>query len=67
MVRRTTQTRTVVSRASPGEVILEEVWKLDPGLLVMGAYGRRAWREFLFGSVTRTVLERNPVPLFLYH
>ncbi len=61
------QTQVVVSELSPGDVILDEVFKRDPGLLVMGAYGKPAWREFLFGSVTRTVLERNPVPLFLYH
>jgi nucleotide-binding universal stress UspA family protein len=33
-------------------------------LVVMGAYGRSTWREFLFGSVTRHVLRDSPVPVF---
>ena len=55
------------SSASPAEVILEQVRRLNAGLLVMGAYGQPVLREFFLGSVTRTVLEKSPVPLFLYH
>jgi nucleotide-binding universal stress UspA family protein len=33
----------------------------------MGAYGQPTLREFFLGSVTRTVLTRATVPLFLYH
>ena len=31
------------------------------------AYGQPVLREFLLGSVTKTVLRDSPVPLFLYH
>jgi nucleotide-binding universal stress UspA family protein len=57
----------LASQETPAKVILEEVRKLDPRLLVLGAYGTRGWREFLFGSVTGSVLKASPVPLFLYH
>lgn len=39
-----------------------EQWSAD--YVVMGAYGRGAWRE-AFGSVTRRMLARSPVPLVL--
>jgi len=55
------------SSAPPEDVILEQVGRLNAGLLVMGAYGRPVLREFFVGSVTRKVLEESPVPLFLYH
>jgi nucleotide-binding universal stress UspA family protein len=55
------------SSAPPDEVILEQVRRLNAGLLVMGAYGRPVLREFFVGSVTRKMLEESPVPLFLYH
>jgi nucleotide-binding universal stress UspA family protein len=55
------------SSAPPEEVILEQIRRLNAGLLVMGAYGRPVLREFFVGSVTRKMLEESPVPLFLYH
>jgi nucleotide-binding universal stress UspA family protein len=33
----------------------------------MGAYGQPVLREFLLGSVTRTLLAHSPIPLFLDH
>ncbi len=51
----------------PAEVILETVQMRDAGLLVMGAYGQPVLREFFLGSTTRTILEKCPVPVFLYH
>jgi nucleotide-binding universal stress UspA family protein len=57
----------VASAEQPAKVILDQVRKLDPRLLVLGAYGQRGWREFLFGSVTGSLLKTSPVPLFLYH
>jgi nucleotide-binding universal stress UspA family protein len=59
--------RPLASAAPPAEVILEQARQLGARLLVMGAYGQPAIREFFFGSVTRTVLKESPVPLFLYH
>jgi nucleotide-binding universal stress UspA family protein len=57
----------VVTDAPPDEALLEQVRKLHPVMVVMGAYGQPTWREFLLGSVTRTMLKLSPAPLFLYH
>jgi nucleotide-binding universal stress UspA family protein len=50
-----------------GEAILEHTSRLNASLLVMGAYGKPALREFFLGSVTRKLLEEASVPLFLSH
>jgi nucleotide-binding universal stress UspA family protein len=50
-----------------GEMLLKQVEQLEAGLVVMGAYGQATLREFVLGSVTRTLLQRCPVPLFLFH
>ena len=34
-------------------------------LLVMGAYGHSRLREFLFGGVTKSLLEAMPVATFM--
>jgi nucleotide-binding universal stress UspA family protein len=57
----------VASTAGAAQVLLEKVRELDPGLVVMGAFGQPNWREFFFGSVTRRFLKETPAPLFLYH
>jgi nucleotide-binding universal stress UspA family protein len=57
----------VAGSESAADAILEQVNALNAGLLVMGAYGQSTLREFLFGSVTQNVLDRSPVPVFLYH
>lgn len=51
----------------PADLILELAERLDVGLIVMGAYGQPRFREFFFGSVTKTILKRATVPVFLYH
>jgi len=51
---------------APAEVVLEEVRRRAPRLLVMGAYGRHhSLRELFATSVTRAVLAACPVPVFL--
>jgi nucleotide-binding universal stress UspA family protein len=57
----------LATSASPAHVLLEQVQQLDASLLVMGAYGRSTLREFFCGSLTHTMLQESPVPLFLYH
>jgi nucleotide-binding universal stress UspA family protein len=49
------------------EMLLNQVERLKAGLVVMGAHGQPTLREFVFGSLTRTLLQRCPVPLFLFH
>jgi nucleotide-binding universal stress UspA family protein len=61
------QPHVLVTSASPAHVLLEQVHQLQASLLIMGAYGRSSLREFLGHSVTHTLLQESPVPLFLYH
>jgi nucleotide-binding universal stress UspA family protein len=51
----------------PGAAILRVAEEDGSDLLVMGAYGRPPWGEAIFGGVTRFILERAPIPLFLAH
>jgi nucleotide-binding universal stress UspA family protein len=53
--------------APAGKQILDEAHGVGAGLIVMGAFGRTAAREFLFGSVTRTVLDAGSVAVLLDH
>ncbi len=57
----------VESSENPVEVILREVRRRDTGLLVMGSCGQSTIREFSVGSVTRSILEKSPVPVFCHH
>jgi nucleotide-binding universal stress UspA family protein len=50
--------------APTSEVILRKISSLEAGLLVMGAYGRSALREFFLGSVSRTLLKESPIAVF---
>ena len=52
---------------SVSQAILEEVRRRSARLLVMGACGHSTVREFLLGSVTKSVLKESPVPVFLCH
>ena len=50
-----------------GEVFEEEVRANEIDLLVMGAYGRSRFREFILGGATKSMLTRPPTALFLSH
>jgi len=50
-----------------GSQILTQAEHLSADLVVMGAFGRSAVREFFFGSVTQSVLSALPVPIFVDH
>jgi len=52
---------------TPSDVICEQASAEPTQLLVMGACGRSRLAEFFIGSVTTSLVERCPVPLFLYH
>lgn len=51
----------------PAQQILEFVRQADAGLVVLGAYGKSRFIDFLLGSVTKTILAECPVPLFMFH
>lgn len=57
----------VATRVHPSEVLRIEIAQRKIGTLVMGAYGRRGFREMLFGSTTNTLVEDPPCALFVYH
>lgn len=49
------------------DVLLKEVAARDIDLVVLGGYGHSRLREFVLGGVTRDILDRTTVPLFLAH
>jgi nucleotide-binding universal stress UspA family protein len=55
----------IVSDAAPAEVLLEEVRRARPRVLVMGAHGHHPLRDLFATSVTRAVLRACPVPAFV--
>lgn len=57
----------IAQTGAPAEHLLDMTQRLDAALVVMGAYGKSQVREFFLGSVTRSMLEKCRVPLFLYH
>lgn len=59
--------RHAVASNSPATAILDVSSGLGAGLLVMGAYGKPGLRDFFLGSVTRNMLQKQPIPLFLFH
>jgi nucleotide-binding universal stress UspA family protein len=50
-----------------GEELLKQVDQDMSDLLVMGAYGRSRFREFVFGGATRTILSTTNIPVLLSH
>jgi nucleotide-binding universal stress UspA family protein len=55
----------IATDAPVPEVLLEEVRRQSPRLLVMGAHRHHAWRDLFVTSVTRRVLGACPVPVFV--
>jgi nucleotide-binding universal stress UspA family protein len=49
----------------PAEVILGQVRKLQPRLVVMGAHAHHSLRDLFATSVTRAVLADCPVPVLI--
>lgn len=56
-----------VADADAGEAILELAKDDKIDLIVMGAFGRSRFREWILGGATRLVLERMTVPVFMAH
>ena len=58
----------VHARAANGSIeqaLLDSAAQFGAGYLVMGAYGHSRAREYLFGGVTRSLLQETPLPLLL--
>lgn len=56
---------TAVALGDPAGQIVAQARKQGTGLIVMATHGRGALGRFIFGSVSRKVLETSPVPVFL--
>jgi len=52
---------------APSEIILAEIKQHDAGMLVMGAFGHRGWREMILGSSTNALLGYAGIPIFVDH
>jgi nucleotide-binding universal stress UspA family protein len=50
-----------------GEAILETAVAKDADLVVMGAYSHSRLREFVFGGVTRHIMETADLPVLMAH
>ena len=60
--------RNIDSRGrSDADVLGSEAEAVGADLIVMGGYGRSRMREFVFGGVTRRMLEAAVRPLFMSH
>ena len=55
------------STGGDGSRLLEAAHRANADLLVMGAYGRSAWREFLLGGATRQVMKNLDIPVLMGH
>ena len=55
----------ISSRDHPEKVLNIEIADQKIGMLVIGAYGRRGFREFLFGSTMSALIEKPPRNLCL--
>jgi len=60
--------RTLTGSGTPvGDELLKEVEAIGADLIVMGAYTHSRMRQLILGGVTRCVLEKSTVPLFMAH
>jgi nucleotide-binding universal stress UspA family protein len=58
--------RTVPEAGDTADTICAEIEARDPALVVLGAFGDRMLKQWLFGSTTREVLRRAAPPIFLH-
>jgi nucleotide-binding universal stress UspA family protein len=59
--------RHLHTRQGPGDALLQRLARREFDLLVMGAYGRPVWMEYLFGGTTRSTFMRTTAPLLVSH
>jgi len=56
-----------VDDAHVAERIMQCAYRVNAGLVVLGAHGRPSVCEYVMGSVTRALMSHCTLPLFLYH
>lgn len=55
--------RSLLIQGSTVEKLLDEVSRLDAGMVVMGSHGHGALHHLLMGSATEGILRQSPVPV----
>lgn len=60
-------THTLSNGMSVGETLLQQTKDQGSDLLVMGAYGHSRFKEYVFGGVTRYILEKMTIPVLMSH
>jgi nucleotide-binding universal stress UspA family protein len=64
----TTHVRNVDSLGrTHAAALVDQAGSDQADVMVLGAYGHSRAREFLFGGVTRELLEASPIPIFMAH
>jgi nucleotide-binding universal stress UspA family protein len=59
--------QNLVSVLPIADALLKERERLGARMIVMGAYAHSRFSELVWGSVTRELVEKTPVPLYLHH
>lgn len=59
--------RHIHTKTAAGDALLQRLAAQEFDLLVMGAYGRPVWLEYLFGGRTRSALMRASTPVLVSH
>ena len=52
---------------SVGDCLLEFSEKVKAEMIVLGAFGHTLIRDVFFGSTSKTLLKKSPIPLFIHH
>lgn len=58
---------SAIDEITVGDEVLARISDFGVDLLVMGGYGHSRMREFVFGGVTRQVLQQMTVPVLMSH
>jgi nucleotide-binding universal stress UspA family protein len=62
------ESRVIEGKGSDAAALLSQVAAdIHADLLVIGGYGHRPLREFVFGGVTRSLIENAKLPVFILH
>lgn len=59
------KTKTIVVEGNPAHIIVDYIKRDDADLVVMGSRGLSGIKEILLGSVSHTVVQKSPCPVFI--
>lgn len=57
----------VFQSGDPGICIYQEARRIQPGLVVVGAYGHKGLRQIFWGSTTRRIIDDGTIPMLVSH